>query len=178
MRRTHGLKSASTQVAAARPGTPARHRLARLRTAADGLRRPAADAGLDVAAEDHLAGGRLQHAGDDDVDGLADHLARVVDDDHRPVVEIGDALVVFLAFLEDEHLHDLAGQDHRLERVGELVDVQHVDAAQLRDLVQVEVVGDDLSLQRARQLDQLQIDFADVRENRRPRSITSTPAIF
>ena len=30
---------------------------------------------VDVAAEDHLAGGRLQHARDDDVDVLADHLA-------------------------------------------------------------------------------------------------------
>src|SRR5204862_4223674 len=38
------------------------------------------------------------------------------------------------------------------------------DAAQLRDLVEIEVVGDDLPLQRARELDQLQIDFADVRE--------------
>ena len=28
---------------------------------------------VDEAAEDHLAGGGLQHAGDDDVDGLADH---------------------------------------------------------------------------------------------------------
>ena len=36
------------------------------------------------------------------------------------------------------------------------------DAAQLRDLVEVEVVGDDLSCQRARQLDQLEIDFLDV----------------
>src|SRR5262249_56974602 len=55
-------------------------------------------------------------------------------------------------------------QDHRLQRVGELVDVQHVDAAQLRHLVQVEVVGDDLPLKRARQLDQLQIDFTHLRE--------------
>src|SRR5262249_24421267 len=100
----------------------------------------------------------------DDVDGLADHAARVVDDHHRAVVEIRNALVVFLPFLQDEHLHDLAGQHDRLERVGELVDVKDVDAAQLRDLVQIEVVGDDLAVQRARQLDQLQVDFADVRE--------------
>src|SRR5262249_47909962 len=114
------------------------------------------------AAEDHLAGSRLQDAGDDDVDRFADHLARVVDDHHRSVVEVGDALVVLLAFLEDEHLHQLAGQHHRLQRVGQLVDVEHVDAAQLRDLVQVEIVGDDLALERARELDQFQIDFADV----------------
>ena len=35
------------------------------------------------------------------------------------------------------------------------------DAAQLRDLVQVEVVGDDLPAERPRQLDQLQVDLAD-----------------
>ena len=94
----------------------------------------------------------------------SDHLACVVDDDHRAVIEIGDALVVFLPFLEDEDLHDLARQDDRLQRVRQLVDVQHFDAAKLRDLVQIEVVRDDLALKRARQLDQLQVDFAHVRE--------------
>jgi hypothetical protein len=52
------------------------------------------------------------------------------------------------------------GQDDRLERVRQLVDVQHVDAAQLRHLVEIEVVRDDLPLERARELDQLQVDFA------------------
>src|SRR5213076_249062 len=46
--------------------------------------------------------------------------------------------------------------------VGQLVDVEHLDTPKLRDLVQIEVVGDDLSGKRARQLDQLQIDFLDV----------------
>src|SRR5215204_4227698 len=119
---------------------------------------------LDESSEDHLPGRGLQHARHDHVDGLADHLARIIHDDHRPVVEIGDALVVFLPFLEDEYLHDLARQHDRLERIGELVDIQHLDAAQLRNFVQVEIVGDDLALQRTRQLDQLQIDFAHVRE--------------
>src|SRR5436190_3761834 len=115
---------------------------------------------LDEAPEDHLPRRRLQHAGDDDVDVLADHPARVVDDHHRPVVQVGDPLVVFLAFLQDEDLHELAGEDDRLERVGELVDVEDVDAAELGHLVQVEVVGDDLSLERAPELDQLQVDLA------------------
>src|SRR6185295_4419226 len=38
------------------------------------------------------------------------------------------------------------------------------DAAQLGDLVQVEVVRDNLALQTAGQLDQLQIDFTHFRE--------------
>ena len=95
-------------------------------------------------AEDHLAGGGLQHRRHRDVDVLADHLARVVDDHHGAVVEISDALVVFLAFFQDEDLHDLAGQHDGLERIRQLIDVQHLDALQLRDLIQVEVVGDDL----------------------------------
>jgi hypothetical protein len=119
---------------------------------------------IEETAEDHLSRSGLQHARHHDVDGLADHLARVIHDDHGAVVEVGDALVVLLAFLQDEYLHQLARQDHRLERVGELVDVQHLDAAELRHLVQVEIVGDDLSLQRPRQLDQLQIDLAHVGE--------------
>src|SRR5207342_3525141 len=56
----------------------------------------------------------------------------------------------------------LARQDDRLERVGQLVDVEHVDAAQLRDLVQVEVVRHDLAVQRTRQLNELEIDLADL----------------
>src|SRR5262249_7836249 len=48
--------------------------------------------------------------------------------------------------------------------VRELVDVQHVHAAQLGDLVQIEVVGDDLALERARHLDQLQVDLPHVRK--------------
>src|SRR5437764_3129145 len=39
-----------------------------------------------VSAEDHLSGSRLQHAGDGRLDGLADHLARVVDNHHRAIV--------------------------------------------------------------------------------------------
>src|SRR5262249_45863534 len=93
-----------------------------------------------------------------------DHLAGIVDHDHRAVVEIRDTLVVFLALFEDEDFHDLARQDHWLERVGELVDVEDVDAPQLGNLVEIEIVRDDLALQRARKLDQLEIHFADVRK--------------
>ena len=82
-----------------------------------------------VAAEDHFAHGRLEDGGDGDVDVLADHAARVVDDDHRPVVEIGHALVLFLALLDDEDLHRLAGQDDGPEGVGQLVDVEDRESA-------------------------------------------------
>src|SRR5580693_1278139 len=115
-------------------------------------------------AEDHLSSGGLQHRCDRDVDGLADHFPCIVHHHHGAVIEIGHALVVFLTFLQDEYLHDLAGQHDRLERVRELVDVQHLDSLKLRHLVQVEVVGDDLALVNLSQFDQLEIDFADGRE--------------
>src|SRR5690242_4899139 len=52
-------------------------------------------------AENHFAGGGLQNRGDGNVDRFADHLSGIVDHHHGSVVQIGDALVVFLAFLED-----------------------------------------------------------------------------
>src|SRR5262252_7916162 len=68
-------------------------------------------------AEDHLAGGGLEHAGDRDIDRLGDHLLGVIDYHHGAVIEIGDALVVLLALFENEDAHGLAGQHDRLERV-------------------------------------------------------------
>src|SRR5579884_323712 len=114
------------------------------------------------AAEDHFTGGGLEDAGDGDVDGAGDHLARVIHYYHGAVVQIGDALVVLLAFLKNEDAHGLAGKHDGLERIGQLINVEHFDAVQLRDLVQIEVVGNDLANIEARQLDQLHVDFADV----------------
>src|SRR5882724_5833704 len=113
-------------------------------------------------AENHLAGGGLEHRSHRYVHVLADHLAGVVDNDHCAIVEIGDTLVVLLAFLQDEDLHDLAGQHDGLERVRQLVDVQHLDALELRDLVEVEVVGEDLgAFVEFGQFDQLEVNLAD-----------------
>src|SRR6185369_6833604 len=67
--------------------------------------------------KDHLAGSGLQDRCDRDVNGLADHLAGIVDYNHGPIIEVGDALVVLLAFLQDENPHDLARQHDGLERV-------------------------------------------------------------
>src|SRR6185312_1426010 len=115
-------------------------------------------------SKNHFSGRGLQHRGDRDVDSLAHHLSGVVHHHHGPVVEIGHALVVFLAFLQDEDPHGLAGQNDRLQRVGQFVDIQHRDALQLRHLVQVEVVGDDFAFIQLGQFDQLQVHFPDGRE--------------
>src|SRR5262249_56692623 len=91
-----------------------------------------------------------------------DQASGVVDHDHGPIVQVGDPLVVFLPFFDHEDLHELAGEDDRLERIGQLVDVEDLHAAQLRHFVQIEVVGHDLARQRATELDQLQVAFANV----------------
>ena len=117
-----------------------------------------------MAPEDHAPRGRLQHARHHDVEIPPDPRTRVVDDDHGAVVQIGHALVLFLAFLQDEHVHQLAREHDGAERIGEFVDVQNFHTAQLRDLVQVEVVRHDASEQGTRQLDQLHVDFLDLRE--------------
>ncbi len=115
-------------------------------------------------AEDHLPGGGLQHAGHGDVDGLRDHPLGVVHHHHGAVVQVSHALVVFLALLQNEDPHGLAGQHDGLQRVGQLVDVQHFDAVQLGHLVEVEIVGDDLAVVDLGQFDQLHVHFAHVRE--------------
>src|ERR1043165_2950170 len=116
------------------------------------------------AAEDHFAGGGLQHAGDGDVSVLSNQAPRVVDDHHRAVVQIGDTLVVLFAFLKDEDAHRFARQNHRLQRVREFVDVQHVDAAKLRYFVEIEIVRDNDGVALFAQFDQFEIDFAHGRE--------------
>src|SRR5207248_3825739 len=94
----------------------------------------------------------------------ADHLACVVHYHHSAVVEIRHTLVVLFAFLQDEDFHDLARQHDWLQRVGQLIDVQHLNALKLRDFVQVEIVSDDLGFVSFGKLDQLHVYFADARE--------------
>ena len=72
-------------------------------------------------------------------------------------------MVVLFALFEDEDAHRFARQHDGLQGVRQFVDVQDRDAVQLRDLVQIEIVGDDDGVQVLRQLKQFQIDFADGR---------------
>ena len=108
---------------------------------------PIAAAGVSAIvelAEDHFAGGGLQNGSHGNIDVLADHLAGIVDYHHGAVVQISHTLVVFLAFFQDENLHDLAGQHDGLERIRQLVNVEHVDTLKLRDFIQIEIIGKDL----------------------------------
>ena len=112
--------------------------------------------------EDHFSGGGLQHAGDRDVDGFRDHALGIVDHHHGTVIQVSHALVVLLAFLQNKHAHGLARQHNRLQRVRQLIDIQNLDAMQLCDFIQIEVVGDDLAIVDLGQLDQLHVHLANV----------------
>ncbi len=88
----------------------------------------------------------------------------MVDHDHRAVVEIGDALVVLLALFQDEYTHCLAREDDRLHGIGKFVDIQHLDAAKLRNLVEVKIVGHDHRIELLAKFDQLQVDLFYIRK--------------
>ena len=90
--------------------------------------------------------------------GLVDAVAARLDDHHRAVFEIAHALARLFAGLDDADLDVFAGQEHGLQGVGQVVEVDHRDALQPGDLVEVVVVGDQLALQVLGQRDQLQID--------------------
>src|ERR1700741_5622777 len=108
-------------------------------------------------AKDHLAGSGLQHTRHCNIGVLADQSACVINHHHRAVVEIGHALIVFLTFLQDENPHCLAWEHDWLERICQLVNIEHADSAQLGDLVQVEIIRDDHCVELLAEFNQLQI---------------------
>ena len=112
--------------------------------------------------EDHPACRGLEHARDHDFHVLVDVPAAVLHDDHGAVVEVGDPLAGLLAFLEHEDAHALTRQGHGLESVGQVVDVQHLYALELGDLVQVEIVGDHFRPEFPGKGHKLAVHFADL----------------
>src|SRR5579871_3283370 len=119
---------------------------------------------LVVFAEDHFPRRGLKDAGDRNIDRFRDHLLCVIYDDHGAVIQISHALIVFLALFEDEDPHGLARQDDRLQRIGQLINVEHFDPVQLSHFIQIEVVGNDFTVVNLGQLDEFHIDFANLRE--------------
>ena len=95
-----------------------------------------------------------------DVELVADEARAALDDDHRAVVQVADALAGLLALGDDLDPQRVAGQQRRLQRVGQRVDVQDADRLQVRHAVQVEVVGQDGRTARPGQGDQLGVDVA------------------
>jgi hypothetical protein len=104
-----------------------------------------------VAAEDHTAGAGLQDAGDKGADVFADVLAAALDDDHRAVLEVADALARLLARLDDANFERFSRHKDGLEGVAQLVEVDDADVVELGDLVEVVVVGDDFAFEVLRE---------------------------
>ncbi len=85
-------------------------------------------------------------------------IASPFDDDHRAVVQVPDPLPRLLARFDHADLNRFARQKDRLQRVGNVVQVDHAHTMQLGHLVQVVVVGDHLAIEMLGQQDQLQVD--------------------
>src|SRR5689334_10382657 len=117
-----------------------------------------------IPAKDHLSGGGLVNRCYDDIHRLVNGPPASVNHHHGPIVQVSHALVVFLAFAQDENAHGLARQNHRLQRVRELIDVEHIQPLQGSHFVQVVVIGHDLGVVPFGQFDQLQVHFGDLRE--------------
>jgi hypothetical protein len=79
------------------------------------------------------------------------------DDDHRAVVQIADPWPISSPGLTIRTAA-LARQEHRLERVGDVVEVDHLHVVQPGDLVQVVVARDDLAFQVLGQQHEFHID--------------------
>lgn len=88
-------------------------------------------------------------------------LPAVLYDDHSSVIKVGESLRTFLAFFNRRDIHDLARKYYRLERVRELIYVEHRNTLYRRYLVQVIVVCDDLAIHDRRELEQLYVYFRD-----------------
>jgi len=111
-----------------------------------------------VFSENHASRARLQHTGHVSHDGLVHVVASAFDDDHCAVFQVANALTRFFAHLDDSHLKSFARQKDRLERIGEVVEIDHSHIVQLGNFVQVVVIRDHFAIQVLCQQHQLLVD--------------------
>ena len=114
--------------------------------------------------EYHAPSRRLQDRRHRNGHGRTDVFLTIFDDDHRAVIEIGHALVLFLAGLDDEDVHVFPRDAGRFQGIGQVVDIEDGHALEGSDLIQIIVVGDDFGIDLAAQADELGIDALDVIE--------------
>ena len=110
-------------------------------------------------SEDHFSGAGLNDTGDSDLDFLVQMSAPLLDDNHRAVLEIADTLARGFAGLDEADGHPFAGQYDGFQGVGQIIEIDDVDAAKIRDLVQVEIVGQDASVHFGGEVHKLGIDI-------------------
>src|SRR5882762_3078775 len=125
------------------------------------------------AAKDHFACRGLMNGRNNDIDTLVDHPAPAIHHDHRAIIQIRHALVCFLAFTKNQNPHGLAGEHGRLQRLRQLVDVQHREALHCGHLVQVEVVGNNFCADAPRQLHQFVVHVPSL-----PKIILQNPHLY
>ena len=120
--------------------------------------------GLSQVGEDEPACAGLHGAAHGDGHGLADELRCVIDDDHCAVGQETDGLVLVLAGLHKTQLELITGTKLRLQRAGEVVEIQNGNATRARDLSGVDVVGEQARIQLARESDDERVHrFVSVR---------------
>src|SRR5262249_3308950 len=86
------------------------------------------------------AGGGLQRPRNNNVPGLANVRARVIDDDHRPVRQIADGLMRLAAFLDQVQIDFVSRYHARTESTREIGQIQNTYSLQTSDLSQCVVV--------------------------------------
>ena len=115
-----------------------------------------------VATEDHFSGRCLKNTRYRRIYRLTNHLSGIIDYHHCSVVEVCNTLVELLTLFQYENLHDLARQIDGFQSIGQFIDIQHLYAAELRHLVEVEIVRHDLGVNRMGKFNQLQIDLTNL----------------
>jgi hypothetical protein len=91
-------------------------------------------------------------------------IRALLGNDHRPIIEIANALTLLFAPLQKLDCQALARKHDRLHRIGQIVEVDHFDSLQPRDLVEIVVVGDDLPPEVLRQHHQTLVNLANPRQ--------------
>ena len=110
------------------------------------------------AAEDHFSGWSLVNRSDQNFDGAIDQAPCSVNHNHSAIVQISHALIGLFAFAKDQDAHGFAGKNGRFEGVSEFVDVEHGNALDPGDFIQIVIVGDDFACGAAREIDEFLID--------------------
>ena len=98
-------------------------------------------AAISAFTENHLACRRLVQTCYGHIDRLIDPVAGVFYDDHRSVFEVTDALLARIAGFHDLDPQTFAGQKNRFHGISQIVDIYNIDAPELSDFVEIEIVS-------------------------------------
>ena len=90
---------------------------------------------------------------------LADEGLGVVDDHHRAIGEITDALSLVLAFADDFQVQGFTGEQNDFEAFGDFMEVHVIDLLQLGNLGEIVVVGVEPGVEVACQADEFGVHF-------------------